>query len=123
MVTSDLFVGFRGKPQGLEAFLDENGYELVNDEANHKVFEPKSDVDIIDITLFYHPDSVIKEDDENYEDYYWKAYPDVTSTLNISFDPIPRGEEAIRIAELVTKKFNGVYYDPGLELYFEARDL
>lgn len=119
MVSERKLVGFRGKPEGLENLLEENGYELiVLRDSSIKVFEQTEG----DITLHYTPDISYKTADEDYE---WRDYPEVTSDISINYYPLdPKSgyEEAQRIASLVTKRFGGVMLDWD-DNYYEADDL
>ena len=116
-MTSDMFVGFERKPEGLEKFLVEQGYfrnrSKITPVFRHRNTWPQ---------LFYF--TQIEHEEGSVPDWESQGY-NVVAELNINYptNDIESWEESERIAKEVTKKFNGLYYDIGLDEVFKGDEL
>lgn len=119
MVETDILIGFETRPEGLEGFLESEGYSL---EASHNNSQSYVHDEHGLTNLDYYPEFVQAED----EVPDWKnAGYNLASLLNISF-PINESDsidEGNRIAKVVTQKFNGIYYDSNLKEFFRGSQL
>lgn len=121
-MTADTFVGFRKEPIGLEAFLIEQGYVVVEKRKGVAVlFERK---DTIWPQIFYSPQVIPAEDKDecpNWKKSRVKIVSEVDINYHLDFEFI---EEAERLSKELTKRYNGVLCQTTPdEAYFKAEDL
>ena len=108
-MSEDIIIGFLDKPEGLERFLEQEGYtEDAQDEQDEelRIFSSSKSP----LTLFYYPKPSEVEDDE--EPNWQREGYDVVSELNINYHR-DYWEEAVPFSEKVVAQFpNTVTYEP-----------
>jgi len=119
-MTLDLFVGFEEKPVGLKKFLQREGYAHVErPELGCVLYTRKNNPWP---QVFYDEHLTQPQDDEvpNWHRAGFTVIAEVNINYPIDYEII---DEAERLSEALTKKFNGILYDPNLDDYFRASDL
>ena len=107
MPSRDYDVGFEKEPEGLDAFLDKQGYDLIPPEGKEANRDYESREGGL-VGLFYFAEAP-KVEEGKVPDWEKKGYKIVAQlTISTSED----AEEAERIAHEAVREYNGVLYDP-----------
>jgi hypothetical protein len=104
-MTYDMFVYFYERPEGLEGFLEEQGYEPDPDSSNERI--------------------IVYDNLENgwprlfYEPVYDKGGKDAKSLLDINFhdDDLDATKEAIRLGDELVKRYNARIVEENEDLF------
>lgn len=118
----DIIIGFERKPEGLEAFLKEQGYDAVPNEEKDDVSETYVHREREWPEVIYSPQ--ISEESELEEDIcpdWRKSRYNVVSELGITY-PVFYYDEAERLSEEIVKGFDGILYDTDLDEFFTKED-
>lgn len=118
MVSWDYFVGFEREPEGLNSFLDKQGYDRIPDDLNDgsRLYESKAG-DLVD--LCYYP-AELEVDEEDVPNWKRNGY-NVFFELMISTKYASADIEATRIADETAKEYGGIIYDPQLDDFSRSR--
>jgi hypothetical protein len=109
-MTADIDVYFIEKPEGLKAFLEEQGYEFDSEASDDRVksYDHKNGWPV----LYFEVDNKEK-------------IPMFKSLLNINYhaDDFPAVDEAHRLADEITRRYGAYQYDENLDEFFGKDDI
>ncbi len=115
-MSDDIFIGFEERPEGLEKFLEKEGYTEIEKDHRSTIFSRKDD---ISTQVFYYPTSEVVEEEE--VPNWAKSRRTIVSEININFPftPYKDVEEAHRIADRIIDQYKGIRYDQNNDEFTE----
>jgi len=130
MVTIDRLIGFEAEPTGLEEYLTSEGFtirEKIDDFINYfRENAPPEENDIWP-EVMYVP---VKKGNGTpvviTEEPWGNSKFNIIAEVNVNYDSHSgpeMTEEADRLADEITRRFNGVKYESELEQYYTKDDL